>query len=231
MRGLNCVYCTKMKNLCEIGTQIAREFDLTEDIVCSMIRSQTTRNDCGAPFVSLFEDPHFIEQEREIYAIWGTLKAPRIAEIMFADQFSQRQVEYIIQEACLLGEVIEIFQKAVESFPSAISRGFEQLIHNILTVCVKQKLGHDIIKITRACVFWKTSPDCNQRCQKTVILGLIHSSRYIDMSNENERTTIIECVRMLLNNALIVDVIRHSYIHPSMLIRWESICREYRILN
>lgn len=224
-------YCTNMKNLCEIGKEIAVEFGYTEDEVCRMAEPEYLQEEFEVEFKSLFDDPEFILAQQRAEEICMILSTPRIAETMAINAFDEIRISCLTEHSELSSLMIQRFHEAVEYNPTCISVGFERLMLRFLEECIKLDLNHEIAQITRICISWKLLDIPVNRGVDILSLGLIHTSRGFHILNDDEKCTIGVCVDKLLMNIGIIRELEIMQGFEIVLYRWRLIQREIRALN
>jgi hypothetical protein len=220
-----------MKNLCEIGKEIAVEFGYSEDEVCRMTEPEYLQGEFEVRFKSLFDEPEFILAQQRAEEICMILSTPRIAETMPINAFDEFRISCLTEHSELSGLIVQRFHEAVEHNPTRISVGFERLMLKFLEECIKLGLNHDVAQITRICIAWKLSDIPGNHGVDILFLGLIHTSRGFDIFNDDEKCTIGVCVDKLLMNIGIIRELETIQGFEKVLYRWRLIQCEIRALN
>ena len=220
-----------MKNLCEIGVEIASEFGYTEDQVCALMRPEGPIREETSQFTSLLDDPEFNRIEERSNEIRQILATNRLSENTTNFPLSDQDMKIITDDPQLTERLLSIFEEAVVNDPMGISGEFERRIGKFSEAFAQLKLISELAQLTRISIRWLlvTSPD--SRGEVVVLLGLVHLCRYYDMLNEDCRVSLLNYVEDLFKNPDIIRDLENYKGHTSALSRWKLIQRESRVMN
>ena len=220
-----------MKNLCDIGKEVAREFGFTESEVSEMIRFEPSPDESASQLTSLFHDPEFILAEQRAVRIHEILSSPLIAESLPEDCFDAQSINTIVGDPKLLSHIIEMYESSVQTESLHVSAGLHRVIRSVVRNCVKQNLVHDVVAITRISIRCRLANYRYNLVEEIASLGLAYLSRHFHLLNDDDKRTLADDVEKLIARISQLQDQKSCETLGPAFCRWGDICREIRANN